>query len=220
MSDLARPNATPPIQRLLGCLAGQFVFAAGLALLLHAKLGTTPWGVLSDAVSQHTPLTYGGANAMIGALALACSVLFRQQLGVGSLLHAVLVSFFADVVLAWLPRAHVALWPEMLLGIVLTTAGTGAYIAQRMGPGPRDAMLLGLSRRANIPIWAARALIEVPILVVGVLLGGKAGLGTLAFVVLGPPLTHYFIGRFSGTLPPGHWRGAALLRRLGRKAAL
>ena len=44
--------------------------------------------------------------------------------------------------------------------------------------------------RLGWPIWLCRALVEVSVLVVGWLLGGTVGIGTILFAVLIGPLVH------------------------------
>jgi hypothetical protein len=85
------------------------------------------------------------------------------------------------------------LWQRILLflgGLLLLAVATGLYIGARMGPGPRDGLMTGLRSRTSWPIWAIRSGLEGSVLVIGWLLGGQVGLGTVAFVVLIGPLVH------------------------------
>jgi uncharacterized membrane protein YczE len=48
--------------------------------------------------------------------------------------------------------------------------------------------MTGLNSRFGVPIWAARTAVEISVLVVGWLLGGDVGFGTLAFALLIGPM--------------------------------
>ena len=69
-------------------------------------------------------------------------------------------------------------------GILLVAVGSAFYLGASLGPGPRDGLMTGIHRRTGWPIAAIRATIEVSALVVGILLGGTFGAGTIAFALL------------------------------------
>ena len=98
------------------------------------------------------------------------------------------------------PEALWLRWAVLLAGIVLVGLGSGIYIGVRLGPGPRDGLMTGIAARRwfgqRISIRLARFGIEAAALVVGWLLGGTVGLGTVAFAVLIGPLVQFFLERF------------------------
>ena len=75
----------------------------------------------------------------------------------------------------------------MFGGIVVTGIGSGIYIGAGLGPGPRDGLMTGLAAR-GMRISIARTGVEVSIMVIGVILGGSIGIGTLAFALLIGPI--------------------------------
>jgi hypothetical protein len=83
----------------------------------------------------------------------------------------------------------------MLGGIVVTGLGSAVYIGSGLGPGPRDGLMTGLAAR-GMQIRVARTGIEVIVLVVGWLLGGQVGVGTVAFAVLIGPIVQRLLPRF------------------------
>jgi uncharacterized membrane protein YczE len=93
-----------------------------------------------------------------------------------------------DLTLAVVDRPE-PLWARVLylaVGIWLWGPGSGLYLGVGMGSGPRDGLMTGLARR-GLPVGPVRTGIEVTALVVGFLLGGTVGIGTLAFALgVGP----------------------------------
>jgi len=64
---------------------------------------------------------------------------------------------------------------------------TAIYIGVNAGAGPRDTLMLALSRLGKTSVRIARTIIEVTVVVVGWMLGGPAWLGTLvAALAIGP----------------------------------
>jgi uncharacterized membrane protein YczE len=75
----------------------------------------------------------------------------------------------------------------MALGVALFALGSGMYLGVEMGAGPRDGLMTGLHDRFGWSIRSARTVIEVTVLVIGIVLGGTAGIGTLVFACgIGP----------------------------------
>ena len=76
-----------------------------------------------------------------------------------------------------------------IAAILAAAVATGLYVGAGWGAGPRDGLMTGLAAR-GIPLGAARAGIELTVLVTGWLLGGSVGLGTVAFALAIGPLVH------------------------------
>jgi uncharacterized membrane protein YczE len=68
------------------------------------------------------------------------------------------------------------------------------YSGAGLGPGPRDGLTLAIAARGH-SIRVVRTGIEASVLVVGWLLGGNVGLGTLVYAVAIGPLVHITIPR-------------------------
>ena len=71
-----------------------------------------------------------------------------------------------------------------LIGIALVGMGSALYITCGLGPGPRDGMMTGLHQRTGVRVGRVRLAIEVTVLVIGWLMGGVVGVGTLLFALL------------------------------------
>ncbi len=176
----------PAPSRLLQLLAGLWLFGAGEALLVSARLGNSPWTVFAQGISRHTPLAVGTATIAVSAGVLMLWVPLRQPPGLGTLLNAVLIGVAIDATLSVLPHArHIAPRAvEVPAGIALVALGSGLYLTTRLGPGPRDGLMTGLSRRLGYSLRLVRGCIEGSVLVAGWLLGGRVGVGTVAFAAL------------------------------------
>ena len=122
----------------------------------------------------------------------------REKPGIGTLSNAVVVGLTADVTLAVLttPDALAARAALMVGGVVLVGVATAMYIGSQLGRGPRDGLMTGLVRRTGWSIRLVRTGIEVSVVVLGLLLGGVAGLGTILFALAIGPLTQLMLPTF------------------------
>lgn len=176
--------------RTVQLVGGLFLYGIGIALMVRAAIGIAPWDVLSQGIAAHTPLSFGAATNVIGAVVLLLWWPLRQRPGIGTVMNVLLIGPAAQVGLSVLPEVHgLALQiPLFIAGLLMVAIATGLYIGARLGPGPRDGLMTGLHARTGWPIWQVRSLIEGSALLVGWMLGGNVGVGTLAFAVLIGPL--------------------------------
>jgi uncharacterized membrane protein YczE len=207
--------------RALRLVAGLFVFSAGLASMVRAGLGLSPWDVFHDSLHSLTPLTFGQVVIAVSLAVLVGSLLLGVRPGIGTVANAVLVGFFTDVILRspLLGNLHRAPLPPriagMLLGVAAIALGTALYIGAGLGAGPRDALMLGIARRSGRSPGGARSAIEALVLVAGVVLGGSAGVGTVVFVVLIGPAINAAFRLFGMQAQPNRRTGHALTRATG-----
>src|SRR4051812_12088398 len=130
----ARPST------LLVLVFGLWTFGTGEALLVASHLGNTPWTVLAQGVSRHTPLSIGMATLAISALVLLLWIPLRERPGLGTVLNAVVIAVAIDVMLDWLPQPHAnpLRLVEVAGGIAAIGTGSALYLTTQLAPGPRD----------------------------------------------------------------------------------
>jgi uncharacterized membrane protein YczE len=167
---------------------GLFFYGAGLAVMLHAGIGLSPWDVLGQGVSKTLHISYGMAQIAISAIVLLCWIPIRQKPGFGTLMNAVFIGVFADLVLGWLQNAPLSdfyLWNLLtfFVGMVLMALATGLYISADLGMGPRDGLAVGTARKGEWKLWKVRTVIELVVLGVGAALGGQVREGTVIFAL-------------------------------------
>lgn len=182
-------------RRWVQLLLGLFLYGIAISLMLRAAIGISPWDVLAQGISIHTGIPFGFVTNIVGGVVLLLWIPIRQRLGVGTVLNALLVGPSAEVGL-WLIPEQTVLWVRILLfvgGLLLLAVATGLYIGARFGPGPRDGLMTGINAKFGIRLWIVRTSLEVIVLIIGWILGGDVGIGTLAFALLVGPLVHFTI---------------------------
>jgi uncharacterized membrane protein YczE len=174
-------------------LFGLALFAAGIVALLESRLGLSPWDVLHQGLSRHTPLTFGEANIAVSTVVLASAWALGARIGFGTVANAVLVGSLVQLLTslgAVAGLAHDPLGVRIVLlaaGLALMGVGTALYLGAGLGAGPRDSLMVVGARRTRFRIGIVRAALELCALAVGVALGGTFGVGTIAFALgIGP----------------------------------
>jgi uncharacterized membrane protein YczE len=181
-------------RRLVQLYGGLVLYGVSGSFILLAGLGNDPWDVLHQGLSRQTGIGTGTWVCIVGALVLLGWIPLRQRPGLGTLSNVVVVGLTIDAMLAAFPYAHQLVVRIVLLGIgvLLNGIATGLYIGARFGPGPRDGLMTGIAARGH-SIRVVRTGLELTVLVLGALLGGTVGIGTLVYAVSIGPLAHVFV---------------------------
>ncbi|WP_243062713.1 YitT family protein [Humibacter sp. RRB41] len=185
-------------------LIGLFLYGIAIATMMQASIGIEPWDVLAQGITLRTGIPFGLVTNIVGALVLLLWIPLRQRPGIGTVLNVLLVGPSAQFGLWAIPQPS-ELWARILLfagGLVLIAIASGLYIGAQHGPGPRDGLMTGLHARTGRPIWLVRTAIEATVLLIGWLLGGNVGWGTLAVVAFIGPLVHLTIPLFALQVQP------------------
>ena len=166
---------------------GFAIFGFAIALMIQANLGTSPWAVLAVALSKQLGTSPGLMVIGTGLVVLIGAVLLRQPIGWGTISNMLFIGPWLDLSLLYLPSVKNNLLLQvgmMLLSVFLVGMATAIYIGVNAGAGPRDSLMLAVNRISGWSIRLVRGLIEVFVVVLGWILGGPAGLGTVIFALL------------------------------------
>ena len=176
---------------LIRLIVGLYLFGLGIAFQIRATLGLAPWDVFGQGLANITGLSFGLATVLASAMILLLWIPLKQKPGLGTIFNALLIGPFIDLSLGFVPSA--ADWGIVgqigwyVLGMSIIALGTGIYIGARLGPGPRDGLMTGSVKKFGKPVWIVRTVLEGGATLIGLALGGPAGLGTLLFVIgIGP----------------------------------
>jgi uncharacterized membrane protein YczE len=187
--------------RVVVLFAGLTLFAAAIVSLLESGLGLAPWDVFHLGIATHSALTIGTAGIVVGLVVLVGAWALGHPPGFGTLANAIVIGALVDVFRAIdaVARLSQGSLPTrvvlLILGIGLFGVASALYIGAGLGAGPRDSLMLVLSRRTGVRIAVVRGAIEVTVVVTGALLGGTFGVGTIAVALLvGPSVEAGFWG--------------------------
>lgn len=197
-SVLPIPRPAELWPRLARLMVGLVLFGFGLALMVIAELGLAPWDVFHQGISERTGIPIGTVVIITGLLLLVAWIPLREKIGIGTIANAIVIGVTLDLALLVLPESLdllAARWLAMLTGILIVAIGSGLYIGAGLGPGPRDGLMTGLGRITGYPIGLVRAVLEIGVLIVGWLLGGTVGAGTLVFAFGIGPMVQFFLSR-------------------------
>ena len=175
---------------------GFLLYGLAIALIIRANLGTGTWVVLEVALADLLGIQIGTMTVYMGFFVLILAVALREQVGWGTLGNILSIGPWLNLFLKWivLQNENLPLQIGMfLLGVLVQGIATAVYIGVDAGAGPRDSLMLAIHRTTSLSIRLARGAIEVIVVLIGWLLGGPLGFGTIVFALLiGPSVQWAF----------------------------
>ena len=170
-----------------------FVNGFGIYLTIQANLGAAPWDVLNLGISKTLGILYGNAAVAVSLLILLIDILLKEPIGIAMFIDATVVGKAVDF-FNWLhpvPKLQ-SVWigiPVMIIGMFIIAYTQYTYMIASLGCGPRDTLLVGLAKRLKkLPIGAVSIGLLGSATLIGWLLGGPVGIGTLICAFLQGPI--------------------------------
>jgi len=195
MTPMEQLRAGHTVRRVTQLLVGLWLYGTAMAMFIEARLGLDPWDVFHYGVQRHVDVSFGTVVIAVGALVLLLWIPLRQWPGLGTVMNVVVIGIATDVMLAVLsaPEGLALRWVFLIGGIVVNGLGGALYIGSQYGPGPRDGLMTGLARRTGLSLRLVRTGLEVSVLVIGWVLGGVVGVGTVLYALLIGPAVQAFL---------------------------
>ncbi len=169
--------------RLLSMLLGLVLYALGIVATVKANVGYAPWEVFHVGLGDAIGISLGAASIIAGLVIVIVVTALGEKLGLGTLGSMVLTGVFIDIIVVMniIPEAGgFAAGIAMLIAGMFTIAlGSYFYMKAAFGAGPRDNLMVVLTRKTKIPVGLCRLLVELLVTLIGWLLGGMVGVGTV-----------------------------------------
>lgn len=169
-------------------LLGFMCCACGTVMALKSNLGLSPWDVFHQGLSNITGLTIGQASIIVGLIVVTITLVLKLEIGLGTIANMIIIGFFIDLIIytGIIPTSTTLFSGVLMLigSLVMMSIGSYLYISCGVGCGPRDGLMVVLVRITGKSVGLIRFFMELSVLVVGWMLGGKVGIGTLITVML------------------------------------
>ncbi len=182
----------PPLRYLVSLLwfyLGLAICVLGYALVIRPGLGAAPWDIFHLGVAGQLGISLGYIVQGTGAAIIGLNLLLGIKPSVGTVLNMLSMGPVLQWLLTVLPAPDFvpARWLMFFSGILLAGLGTALYVSAGLGSGPRDGMMIGLTRKLGLPVGVIKNGIDLTVALAGWWLGGPLGLGTVVVALtLGP----------------------------------
>lgn len=171
------------VKKIIRLMAGYFMYGLGITLTVNADLGLAPWGVFHQGLALQLGITMGVAIQIAGASILILDLLLNERIGWGTVGNVYFIGLFLDMIQAsGIVPVYQGIYPRfvmMMVGMALISLATYLYLGAELGSGPRDGLMVALTKKLKLPVGVIRSAIELSALIAGYFMGGTVGWGTL-----------------------------------------
>ncbi|SDB62740.1 hypothetical protein SAMN02910263_03407 [Butyrivibrio sp. INlla16] len=195
------------IIRAIILMIGLAIAHLGVTLFLLSDMGADPFNVfvqgLYHRISVFTSsgvLTHGRTHMAISLFIIIVLLLVdRSYIKIGTVLCMVcggpIIDFFTWILgLVLSENTAIAIRILMLiLGCVILAYGMTIVIKSDAGTGPNDLVAVVISDKTNKKFSIIRLLVDGAFAIVGFMLGGTLGIGTIVCVLLVGPVAGFFL---------------------------
>ena len=184
----------PPLLSVLFLFIGLSIFGFGHAILFGSNFGVSPWMVLAQGLAIQFEIGIGLSIIVVSFGVLFFWIPLKEKPGIGTFINFFVVAAVIEMTLPYIPyQTDISLkLLQVFVGILVIGIGGSIYLIANLGPGPRDGLMTGLSRKTGIPMAYVRNVLEISVVIIGWSLGGAAGVGTLIFaIMIGPAIVAY-----------------------------
>jgi uncharacterized membrane protein YczE len=174
--------------RMLRLFFGLFLYAIGIVLTMKANIGYASWEVFHAGLATVFGIQIGTVSILVGLALCLVSLLAGEKLGLGTLCNMIFIGLFMNLLLGLdvfptLTNVYFGM-VQMVVGLFVIAVASFYYISSGFGAGPRDSLMVVLTRRTKLSVGTCRSGIEILVVIIGALLGGSFGIGTLLASVL------------------------------------
>ena len=184
----------PPLLSVLFLFVGLSIFGFGHAILFGSNFGVSPWMVLAQGLAIQFEIGIGLSIIVVSFGVLLFWIPLKEKPGIGTFINFFVVAAVIEITLPYIPyQTDISLkLLQVFLGILVIGIGGSIYLIANLGPGPRDGLMTGISKKTEIPMAYVRNALEISVVIIGWSLGGTAGVGTLIFaIMIGPVIVAY-----------------------------
>jgi len=176
------------VTRFIRLFLGLFLYAVGIVLTMKANIGYASWEVFHAGLSTVFGIQIGTVSILVGLVLCVISLLAGEKLGLGTLCNMIFIGLFMNLLLGLdlfptLSNFYLGVL-QMVVGLFVISVATVYYISSGFGAGPRDSLMVVLTRKTRLSVGTCRSGLEILVVVIGALLGGSFGIGTILAAVL------------------------------------
>lgn len=179
------------IKKILFYLIGITIACLGVTFILKSNAGAGPQDVVLLILAEKSDLTFGTWVIISQAIFLLIQSILLQirpkiESVITMVIWGVIVDFWLEIIFtnldSWLTTPSLR-WACFLSGVVLIGIGVGTYITANLPAMPYDGLMVGLTQKFPINLMVSRTILEIIFILIGIVIGGKIGVGTIVLVL-------------------------------------
>lgn len=186
------------IKRLIVFFIGMIIIQIGVALFLKMNMGSDPFTVFNQGLGFLLHITTGRANIIILiCLTIIIILANKHYINIGTVICVFGVGPVIDTALKLFSNLPVAHYNVIIKIIILVCTsfviaiGFSILSAANLGFAPNDSIYFIVSEKTKCQYKWVRICTDICYLIIGYLLGGVVGVGTIISAILTGPFVQF-----------------------------
>lgn len=187
-------------KKILFYVIGISIACLGVTFILKSNAGAGPQDVVLMVLAEKSGFTFGTWVIISqGLFLLFNSFLLKKRPEFESVITMIfwglVVDFWMEIIfsdLELLLSTPLLRWACFLLGVLLIGIGVGIYLTPNLPRMPYDGMMVALCERFQLSLMVSRTILEITFIIIGILVGGNIGVGTIVLVVCIGTIIQFF----------------------------
>ena len=182
------------IKQLAVTFIGLVICGVGVGIFLYANLGVDPASVFQTGLSKVFNISYGTSSALSNLMILAIIfVIDKKYISVASILAIFSIGYSADITSKVLSFALIGDYSFIvktilcIIGTIIMASGVAVYTRANLGVGAVDSVSEIIHDKTGVSYRIIRIVADLSFVVIGYMLGGALGIGTIIAAFLTGP---------------------------------
>ncbi len=180
------------MKQVVKYIIGIALLTLGIAMIIQSQIGASPWDSVANGLSKLTPLSMGSWTFLSGVfLVFLVALITKTKPNYLSIVAGLITGVLIDMWLAILASISMGIIFG-LVGIVVFALGIATYTQTTLPVNPIDNFMMTLVREKELNVSIAKIITDGLGLIIGLLVHGPIGLGTLMIYFTVSPLIGIF----------------------------
>lgn len=186
------------IIRIIFFIFGLILLSFGISLIIKSEFGTSAWDAVSVGLFKHFNLSVGiWMNIVAVILVISSGIMLKKMPRLTTLITSIVLGGCLDFWLFSIRKITVDLTVLsiilFLMGVVIMAFGVATYLVSKLPPNPLDYFMVCVHEKFNISIAKARTICEGIGFILGILLSGPIGIGTIIILIMVGPTIQFLL---------------------------
>lgn len=198
---------TKNVKKIILLFIGLFLLALGIVFIIKANIGSDSITILYQGLSHFLKTNIAAGTIIANLLyVVILAVIDHKKLGLATIASLVFLGSFIAIIEDF--NFIVDLQPTnsfyqillLFVGMIVAGLGIGIYVFSDTGYSSFDGVIMAVAEKTNKSYGTIKIVNDVILFIIGYLLGGNFGYGSLITIFLYGPIINFFINLFKKNL--------------------
>ena len=177
-------------------LVGLLIMGLGISLIAISNFGNGSWDAVNIGLSEKTGLSIGLCMNIVAIIQIIIGGIINKEFpNLATMITSICLGAFIDFWMLFLGNIEMTSklmeFGVFMLALPVISIGISIYLVSKLPNTPLDYFMLAIKSKLNLSLMTSKITSESIGLVIGFLLGGTIGIGTIIIIVAIGPMIQF-----------------------------